>query len=255
MQRTSTNHHDHLTDVAYWDAPREAFTPTVIKRSPYIEAISRFLPANRNWTAAELGAYPGNQLCYLAAHKGYHPVAIDFSEHQDHIHAMFAPNGVAGEVIQADVTQFSGQQFNVVCSFGLIEHFTNLDAIISKHIELTKPGGIVAISVPAWTPLQRWARECIYTRAGMQRIDQAHNASAMRLDRLRACFAQQPVELLHAGYGRKAELWIEASSPNLRPWAKPICALYPKLHRAMHWMIPNSGMWSPSIFIVARKLD
>ena len=52
------------------------------------------------------------------------------------------------------------QGFDVVASFGFIEHFDDPREAVAKHIELVRPGGIALITVPnyggLYGSLQRW---------------------------------------------------------------------------------------------------
>src|SRR6266851_3138519 len=68
--------------------------------------------------------------------------------------------------VQADIRQedifhhsFRESSFDVVGSFGLIEHFDDPREIIRKHVQLVRPGGIALIVIPDYLGVYgRWQR-------------------------------------------------------------------------------------------------
>ena len=40
------------------------------------------------------------------------------------------------------------RQFDVVMSFGFIEHFSEVDAVVNQHLQWLKPGGVLILGVP-----------------------------------------------------------------------------------------------------------
>jgi len=68
--------------------------------------------------------------------------------------------GERGSFILGDVISFArddanADQFDLVYSVGLIEHFPDKADILGAHIRLTKPGGLVLIYVPIETEANR----------------------------------------------------------------------------------------------------
>jgi 2-polyprenyl-3-methyl-5-hydroxy-6-metoxy-1,4-benzoquinol methylase len=47
------------------------------------------------------------------------------------------------------------KNFDIVCSFGLIEHFVDKQAVLDVHKNFAAPNGIIIILVPMNTPLSR----------------------------------------------------------------------------------------------------
>jgi len=68
--------------------------------------------------------------------------------------------GSRGSFILGDVISFAREaaatnQFDLVYSVGLLEHFPDKTDILDAHVQLTKPGGIVLIYVPIHTAANR----------------------------------------------------------------------------------------------------
>jgi SAM-dependent methyltransferase len=176
------------TGPTYWDRywsgvtlPREhRHTP----RSHYLNAIldvfDRWLPRDAGLTAAEIGGAPGQYLAYLHRSVGYGVTCIDFS---DIGCAKTVENfrllGISGDVIQADITTDVGDlpAFDVVYSFGLIEHFPDRRGIVENHVRLVKPGGYLVLGVPNFRGLTGW-----FMRTLAPSTYATHEISAMDLD-------------------------------------------------------------------------
>jgi SAM-dependent methyltransferase len=191
-----------LTTTAYWDADRgERFDPWVVNSSPYSEVLERVLPRRSDWTCAEIGAYPGGILCDLAKRFGYKPVAIEYSAHTDRIQRMFEHNGLSGIVENRD---FLGIQesavYDVVCSFGFVEHFADPREVVARHLRLTKPGGYVVLSVPRIDGFQGALYEATYLPDEWDRIRTSHNPRAMNLDTLKRFASIAGDEIVFADY-------------------------------------------------------
>jgi 2-polyprenyl-3-methyl-5-hydroxy-6-metoxy-1,4-benzoquinol methylase len=62
---------------------------------------------------------------------------------------------VLGDVITYSADRANTERFDLVFSFGLIEHFPDKRDILDAHIELAKPGGIVLLYVPIDSPDNR----------------------------------------------------------------------------------------------------
>ena len=98
----------------------------------------------------EIGCYPGKFLSVFGE-KGYTLNGIDsLAEKNLAMKEWFKSKGYkTGQFYQSDFCNFSPIcLYDIVCSFGFIEHFRNWEAILSKHVELTKEGGYIMIDVP-----------------------------------------------------------------------------------------------------------
>jgi 2-polyprenyl-3-methyl-5-hydroxy-6-metoxy-1,4-benzoquinol methylase len=66
------------------------------------------------------------------------------------------PNRKSGEEQQSN--QLGDLEWRLV-SWGLIEHFTDTESVISAHVNLLKPGGILIVSIPNLRGFNRWQVE------------------------------------------------------------------------------------------------
>lgn len=98
----------------------------------------------------EVGCYPGKFLAVFGE-RGYTLNGIDsFSEMNSAMQEWLEGKGYkVGQFYQSDFCHFtSPKKYDIVCSFGFIEHFKNWEIALVKHVELVKDGGYIMIDVP-----------------------------------------------------------------------------------------------------------
>src|SRR6516225_9638771 len=139
-----------MTSVAaqtYWDALHESrdtvYDPDEVLFRDLFEVCLR--PGGECF---EIGCYPGNFLIWLGQRFGYTVSGIDatpFVRHQ--MPERLRRHGVRiGELRHGDFLDFdAGRVFDVVCSFGFIEHFRETEDLIERHVRLVKPGGVLVM--------------------------------------------------------------------------------------------------------------
>jgi SAM-dependent methyltransferase len=182
---------DRLTARSYWDDYWEGIAlPAEVTRHPgdshgnaILDVIDGYLPRDRGLTAAELGGSPGQYLAYVHRSRGYQITCIDYSKIgcQKTVRN-FELLGIQGKVIEADLFADAPAlpTFDVVYSLGLIEHFTDLTAIIDRHTRLVKPGGFLVIGVPNFRGVHGW-----FMRRLRPITYATHEISTMNLDQWR----------------------------------------------------------------------
>jgi len=143
------------TTVEHWD---NAWSRATTKRLPSslnvaIWDLKRFLrkhvkPGSRY---LEIGCAPGKMLAWAAAQLDAQVAGLDYSQ-PGTIAAkkLFKALGLKGDIRCEDAFNhtFPEGSFDVVSSFGVIEHFDDPRAMIRQHILLARPGGKALIVVP-----------------------------------------------------------------------------------------------------------
>jgi len=216
---------DDLTDAEFWSSMHSNKNMDEGRVSAwfrnkihwkYDRMICRMLDAVGKGEAdiVELGCAPGTILerihrlrpqCRLAG--------VDFSE--DGIDITKKRLGALG--IDADIhcgdfrTVRLPKQYDVAVSFGLIEHFDNPVEILEYHKNLVTPGGLVAVSVPNFSPpvvqnlLRRFDSDILGT----------HNLTIMNEKALARALELCGLEDILVGGSGGPRLYFEARKPRL----------------------------------------
>ncbi|MGI9305334.1 MAG: class I SAM-dependent methyltransferase, partial [Gammaproteobacteria bacterium] len=142
-----------------WSESWESYNPETVVFDPTkpifadIHALlQRHLPKDDNSRFIEVGCYPGSYMWYFNRYYGYKPWGLDYVEWcckacLEHL----AKAGVDAEVINADFLSYeppADELWDVVASVGFIEHFTNTEEVINKHLDMIKPGGYLVLAIP-----------------------------------------------------------------------------------------------------------
>jgi 2-polyprenyl-3-methyl-5-hydroxy-6-metoxy-1,4-benzoquinol methylase len=100
----------------------------------------------------EVGCARSRWLPYFAREFGFRVTGLDYSAIGcEQSRAILQQAAVNGRVIQADFSSPPGDllgQFDVVVSFGLVEHFEDTASCIESLARFLKPGGLMITSVP-----------------------------------------------------------------------------------------------------------
>ena len=145
-----------LTEVKFWDdywanckLPNEVDFSFSFERCLAMN-LKIFL-AGCNGEVLEIGCAPGKWLAFLSGELGLKPSGIEYSSA-----GMLATKKnfemldlSYGNIWRGDFFQLPPtQKFDVVMSLGFIEHFSNVDEVIERHLQWLKAGGKLVLGVP-----------------------------------------------------------------------------------------------------------
>lgn len=105
----------------------------------------------------ELGAATGFLSRWLGEQYKGHSTLVDRSEeaYAAFLHHHRTAN-YSFEYIRSDIFDLQLEnEYDIVCSFGVIEHFPDKQAILEAHKRFVKPGGYALVIIPLDTPLTR----------------------------------------------------------------------------------------------------
>ncbi len=243
------------TTKKYWDSQREKNRFQRKYHNPgFSGALERILPYNNEFSVAEVGAYPGDFLCYFNRKFGYKPVAIEYSRYYYHIGELLESNGIKDyRLINIDFFNFSGEQFDVVSSFGFVEHFNDLSGTIKHHVDLLKNNGYLVIGIPYFGGLQGWIRRVFLKPEVLEEIKNTHNLDSMNMDSLRNSIEENGLKILYAKYEMKSKIWLSFRDDTIRRNRRVLMALVNILEKSVRFLLPSSRYWSPYILVIARK--
>jgi 2-polyprenyl-3-methyl-5-hydroxy-6-metoxy-1,4-benzoquinol methylase len=253
---TTTNNLEEARTNQQWWEEKAYYNSEAAPNARVGQLFERFLPKRSDWSVIEIGACPGNNLLTLARSHGYHPVALDFLPAVRHMPAVFRKHGIENlEVMQDDFFSLpEDRRFNVVMSFGFIEHFNDAEAVLRKHWALVADDGFLVLSLPIFGPMQLALQRLIFTPEKLAESLQAHNTSIMDMRLFRKWSGRLPgAVIVECGYLGHMGTWIYSSDPFVRRdrrwilWGWKIASVAPRTLRV------SCRLFSPYGLLVLRR--
>jgi SAM-dependent methyltransferase len=199
----------------------------------------------------EVGCYPGNYLIYLSKRFGYQVNGIDTAPYVlTRLPGHLKSHGATiGNCYQGDFLSFKSNEFyDVVCSFGFVEHFLHFEEVIRKHAQLVRPGGTLIISCPNFKGIQ-YILHRLLDPINLRR----HVLRAMNLRLWRHVLEQSGMEILHQDYYRTADFWVDTQHSEYlaRRAIYSVKWATTQIDRRVNW--PNP-LLSPYMISFSRKI-
>jgi SAM-dependent methyltransferase len=210
----------------------------------------KYLKYDETFTCIELGCIPGDFLVFLKKTFGYALYGIDYSDATEILDATMKRNGVSDLVFyNADVRTWTPPaRFDIVCSFGLIEHFESTELIIEKHIEMLKDGGRLVLEVPNFRGCQ-YVLHLLLDRENLLR----HNLGAMDPRHVNEILKRRGLNVEFSGYAGEFDFWVEPQRRNVlqRALIRAIRAARPAIKRITRGS--SSRLFSSYVVWIATK--
>ena len=236
---------NNITDKEYWDNYWSNYRYDKIPKKVVFEKFMPMLVKGENFI--EIGGFPGVfAACFYQ--RGIRDVTIlDFYINKDIVRNFEKINGLPEEAIRCIESDFfafsSDKKYDVVFSFGFIEHFEDTRDVISRHVDLLSKKGQLLILIPNFLGLngklqQRFDRENL----------EAHNLQSMKISYLKEIMQTFNLHDVSVEYLGKPMLWLEPKPEHRkrRKWVK-------MLSYAVKLFPVKGKLLSPYIAIYARK--
>lgn len=215
----------------------------------------KYLPTESGTSCIEIGCYPGRYMLYFAENFSYSVSGLEYvpwcaAKTNDYL----LQEGIQSNVVCMDFFEFAldndREHFDVVTSFGFVEHFDDTRQVIQKQIDLLKPGGTLVVVIPNHSGL--------YGRI-MKRIDpQKHKIhNLMDYTDLQAAVIASGAEIVAGGYYGHFGLWNCCLYESLKLKSIPLFYSVRLPLMGLEWLgqiMPNSRTLSPTCAIIAKKL-
>jgi 2-polyprenyl-3-methyl-5-hydroxy-6-metoxy-1,4-benzoquinol methylase len=125
---------------------------------------------NKQQQLIEIGCGNSTWLSYFHKNFGFEVSGIDYSEYGcEQTKKILARDGVPGNIYLGDLFNAPENligKFDVVCSFGVVEHFNDTRDVLEHIGKFLKPGGILITTIPNLTgitgTLQKWMNKPVY---------------------------------------------------------------------------------------------
>jgi len=202
---------NELTDRKFWANYWESKTDlafTVPANYTFHQLFKKLLTDKSINTAIELGGFPGYYAIFLKKYFGLDTTLFDFYVHEPVLKEVLSANQLSQQdvkVIEGDLFKHQpAQQYDLVLSCGLIEHFQDTKDIIDRHLQFLKPGGTLFITLPNFTGVNGWVQR----RYDMDNYNK-HNISSMNPALLAGYCKDLGLKNVEAYYYGHFSLWLE----------------------------------------------
>lgn len=252
----------NLTEVNFWEQYWAGVTlPSEVDWSLSSDrclgtALKQHLPA-AGGTAFEVGCAPGKWLAFMAREFGMAPSGIEYTEAgMKATLRNFAQLGLSpDEILTGDF--FSTEptrQFDLVMSFGFIEHFDDPEAVVERHLRWLKPGGRLVLGVPNFTGIYKPIQAVLD-----QSLLDKHNLSIMNTAYFETLAGRLGLEKDFLGYIGSFEPSLPIAKPGYGTLAQNLVKIGIKLALQLRRLRFFDGINHPAIssYILAiyRKPD
>ncbi len=238
-----------IVEQDYWDAAYAKLDVSYdSERVLFRELFERYLKPGG--TCFEVGCYPGNFLIYLGTRFGYTVGGIDTTPFiSSRLPQRLARHGVAvGDLYREDFLKFTiPRRYDVVCSFGFIEHFRDFEEVIRKHIALVAPRGTLIISCPNFRRGQ-YALHRLFDAPNLRH----HVLEAMDLAKWGKVMKTNGMNVVHQGYYQTFDFWVDAPPRNQLMAAAANLVVRAAGGVNRRFDLPNRWL-SPYMISIARK--
>ncbi|GAX62987.1 SAM-dependent methyltransferase [Candidatus Scalindua japonica] len=221
----------------------------------------KYLPNLFNLKILEVGSAPGRRLLYMHKIFEYEPYGVEYSA--DGVNSnkeYFRKNNLnPNNVIHADFFDPAFQNsykssFNIVSSFGFIEHFDDPSRAVKYHLNLLKKSGLILITVPNLRGLNYYVQTILN-----KSVIKKHNLEIMELQRFRSLFMMESIDEVYCDYyGTYNFATFNVKPGSIMVYVKYILlCLQMVLNPLMHVFLRNRGLdsplWSPYLIFIGKK--
>ena len=239
-----------FVEQTYWDKSYQQIQFTTLPESDPIKIwLNTFIPKG-NGTCIEVGCFPGGILsCF--GEIGYELHGIDLTPRIEHdLPIWLNSKGYhVGKFTREDFTRFNPKtEYDIVASFGFIEHFSDWQAILLKHASLVKKGGLLVVEAPNFRGLVQRLLHFLFDKKNYER----HNIDSMKPDEWGKIANDLGFEVIFCGFFGNFLFWADDYKRN---WAQKITInLIQSATKRILKKLPNSRAYSPFCGLICRRL-
>ena len=246
---------NQLTDRKFWNKYWESKSdPAILIEKNYLfhQQLEEIISENKIETAIELGGFPGYYSIFLKKHFGIRATLFDYFVHPEILKKVLNKNGLNENditIIENDLFSYQpDENYDLVLSCGLIEHFKDTKDIIQRHLNFLNPGGTLFITLPNFKSVNGWVQKTFDQENYLK-----HNIDCMNPELLAKILQDLNLKVLKATYWGRYSVWLEnkdQKSALTKAFIKTIWFI----GKVATKILPFESKWlSPYIVLVARK--
>lgn len=208
---------------------------------------------NTNPKICEIGSGDGKLLVKFARMFDSVPYGIEYAREAALKSQSIGVQTIIKDAFSKEVTKKYRNYFDIVFSYGFIEHILPTENAIKLHIDLVKPGGYVIIQIPRFKGFNWW-------RIKFFRPDfiTVHNMDIMEARILNKLCTDQGLEKIYCkNYGTFRIRIPMDKKDNKYYILKALCLVEYFLNPILHYIFGDKGfettLFSPAVMFIGRK--
>lgn len=244
-----------LTDNVFWKDFWESKKDLIFKVLPnymFSHQLSGLIKDRNIKTVIELGGFPGYYSVFLKKYFNLKTTLFDYFIHPEITQDLLVFNDLTAKditIIEADLFTYQPlEKYDLVASFGLIEHFLDTKEIISKHLIFLNDEGTLFITLPNFKGLNGWVQKT-FDRYNYDK----HFIACMDLDFLTAIAKDLGLKDIQVYYDGGFSTWLEnkeSKSSGVKLAVKMIWCFGKLITKIGQF---ESKLFSPYIVLEAKK--
>jgi 2-polyprenyl-3-methyl-5-hydroxy-6-metoxy-1,4-benzoquinol methylase len=239
-----------LVDQSYWDKSYKDIELTVLVENDPIRKWIKSHISNSNGKCLEIGCFPGGILPVFGE-LGYELHGIDLTPRVEiDLPRWLKLQGYqVGKFERVDILKFfPNDKYDIVSSFGFIEHFSDWRNMLLKHASLVKKDGFLIIETPNFRGVIQRFLHSVFDKKNYER----HNNDSMKPHEWKKIVTEKKFEIVFCGYFGNFLFWVDNDKRN---WLqKMLINLIQSLTKRCLKYLPNNRMYSPFCGIICKKL-
>lgn len=245
-----------LTDrefwLHYWESHRKEVNVVVAEHNLFTPVFQSVFANGQVKSSCELGGFPGTFSIYLKRKYGVDATLVDYVIHQPILEEVLGTNHLpkdALQIIEGDIFSYiPKQQYDLVFSVGLIEHFEDTKQIIDLHLPYLNDHGKLVIFLPNFRGLNGW-----FQRNFDMENYAKHNIKSMDPNMLKRVCEELGLKQVNAHWYARFGLWLEREE-NQPSWVKIFKKTLWIFGKIIFKILPIESRWfSPYIVVTATK--
>jgi 2-polyprenyl-3-methyl-5-hydroxy-6-metoxy-1,4-benzoquinol methylase len=220
--------------------------------------LAKYLPRNKKnkekIKICEIGSGDGKLLKKIADSFNYEPYGIEFAKGPVQQAKDRGINVIESDVFDKNILEKYKEYFDVVYSYGFIEHIMPPEKAVQAHLQLLKKGGYFFIQIPRLKGFN-------YLKFKIFRPDliPLHNLNIMEEENLRSLYKNENTEELFCKNYGTFKLRIPLAKKNIRWYfLKVLCSLEYFLNPFCRLVFKDKGfetrLFSPCVIFVGKKI-
>lgn len=247
------NKQNNLAQQSYWDSSYSQYQFKTAGTEDEIRTwiLENFSPVSGK-TCFEIGCFPGRYLSVFGE-LGYELNGVDLTPRvtKDFPKWLKDSGFKTGQFFEKDIFSFkTTRKFDLVCSFGFIEHFKNWKEVLKIQADLVDINGFIVLETPNFRGIFQKLIHLIFDHENYKR----HYIPAMNPRKWKKILAKNNFQIINYGYLGGFDFWVDHVPATF--FKKKLYYLIAKIRSKQTGKnLKGRLSYSPYCILIAKKIN